>query len=457
MTAGFSGSGASSVSSMTGKMLSAKDRRRMSSFELELGRGPVGDFRGAIGFDASVASLYRDDAASSTSTINASATTPERKWASAIRKTKSAGSRARPALPEIDTALAEAMNKKVIGTRGDKQAPLTASASGTGSWRSKGASDLRRVASHSSLDRPGRHSTAFGGGGQPPIVASAAVKAESSAADVERNNSVSSSTSSNGTATNSSSSHSQGLHLIETPPSSIPPSPDICPQELLDPVFPPPGSSSLKPSLSTKSASPRFHSIQDGVSSVFRIKRRKSTLGLAPVVTVEDRPSPPPHTRSSTSTSSNSASSQHSNSESSSTTAGAKLSRRSSTIGGYVSLASESLQSGFEADHRSSLLSFKREFNRRPRSLGSSPQLSDRPRLLTSRSLSIRLITALPRRQSELHRIKLLRPRLRSIRLPLSLRLLNSVPPLNSPHTNLRPLLSLRKRKQPLARNSQAR
>ncbi|GAA5845110.1 hypothetical protein JCM5353_006840 [Sporobolomyces roseus] len=335
MTAGFSGSGASSVSSMTGKMLSAKDRRRMSSFELELGRGPVGDFRGAIGFDASVASLYRDDAASSTSTINASATTPERKWASAIRKTKSAGSRARPALPEIDTALAEAMNKKVIGTRGEKQAPLTASASGTGSWRSKGASDLRRVASHSSLDRPGRHSTAFGGGGQPPIVASAAVKAESSAADVERNNSVSSSTSSNGTATNSSSSHSQGLHLIETPPSSIPPSPDICPQELLDPVFPPPGSSSLKPSLSTKSASPRFHSIQDGVSSVFRIKRRKSTLGLAPVVTIEDRPSPPPHTRSSTSTSSNSASSQHSNSESSSTTAGAKLSRRSSTIGGY--------------------------------------------------------------------------------------------------------------------------
>jgi len=364
MTAGFSGSGASSVSSMTGKMLSAKDRRRMSSFELELGRGPVGDFRGAIGFDASVASLYRDDAASSTSTINAIATTPERKWASAIRKTKSAGSRARPALPEIDTALAEAMNKKHVGTRGgDVQAPLTASASATGSWRSKGA-DLRRVASHSSLDRPGRHSTTFGGG-QIPVVASAAVKAESSAADVERNNSVSSTTSSNGTATNSSSSHSQGLHLIETPPSSIPPSPDICPQELVDPTFPPTGSSSLKPSLSTKSASPRWssHSIQDGVSSVFRIKRRKSTLGLVPAVTVEERPKPPPHTRSSTSTSSNSASSQQSNSESSSTTAGAKLSRRNSTIGSYVSLAfrrSVILNSKLIIEF---LFSFRRGFN----------------------------------------------------------------------------------------------
>ncbi|GAA5873404.1 hypothetical protein JCM16303_001115 [Sporobolomyces ruberrimus] len=342
MTAGLAGTHSSSVSAMTGKMLSSRDRRRMSSFELEMGRNSVGDFRGAVGFDAMAASLYRDDTGSSASaTSHSVATTPERKWANAIRKTKSAGSRARPALPEIDTALAEALSRKGKAN-GDKPPPLTATGS-AGSWRTKSES-LRRVASHSSLDSGRLQSmTTSSTATQTPSSSSSAPKPTSSsnsgAADVERNNSVSSTTSSNGTATNSSSSHSHGLHLIETPPSSIPPSPDLCALERVEPFFPSTGSTALKPSLSTRSAGPRWtsQSIQGGVSSVFRIKRRKSTLGLAPIVSSEERPTPPPHSRSTTSTSSHSSSSQHSNSESSSTTAGAKLSRRGSTLGAIFS------------------------------------------------------------------------------------------------------------------------
>ncbi|GAA5894581.1 uncharacterized protein JCM6883_002143 [Sporobolomyces salmoneus] len=342
--------------SATSKTMSARDRRRMSSFELEMGRNSIGDLRtggggGAIGMDSFAVSLQGDESTPHASHHVSTLTTPERKWANAIRKTKSAGSRSRPALPEIDTALAEAMNQKHRAT-GEKQAPLTATGGSTsGSWRSK-AENLRRVASHSSLD----------GARRLPIVTTpiAPSKSELSppvggggggAVDVERNNSVSSTTSSNGTATNSSSSHSHGLHLIETPPSSIPPSPDLCALEIVDsPFVPNPSSSStsssLKPSLSTKSANSRWttHSLQDGVSSVFRMKRRKSTLGLTPFNVDSDhhqgqgeRPAPPPHVRSTTSTSSHSGSSQQSNSESSSDTAGAKLSRRSSTIGGYLS------------------------------------------------------------------------------------------------------------------------
>ncbi|GAA5964766.1 hypothetical protein JCM3765_002547 [Sporobolomyces pararoseus] len=334
MTAGLSG---------TSKTLGARDRRRMSSYELEIGRNSMGDLRGAVGMDALASALHTDDPVlhSSYSLAAPITTTPERKWANAIRKTKSAGSRSRPALPEIDTALAEAMNQK------HKQAPLTATGSSTGSWRSK-AENLRRVASHSSFDGSRRLSVI------PSITSSPQNQTKTETAgeaggggtvDVERNNSVSSGTSSNGTATNSSSSHSHGLHLLETPPSSIPPSPDLCALEIVESPFMPSStsssSSSLKPSLSTKSTGSRWnsHSIQDGVSNVFRMKRRKSTLGLTPLVdstsNPEERPKPPPHSRSTTSTSSHSTESQHSNSESSSNTAGAKLTRRSSTLGGY--------------------------------------------------------------------------------------------------------------------------
>ncbi|GAA6059167.1 hypothetical protein JCM10212_005512 [Sporobolomyces blumeae] len=349
MTAGFTGSSghSSSSHSVTGKMLGVKDRRRMSSFELEMGRASVADFRAAAGFDSGLATLPQEDGP----IVSSAMTTPERKWASAIRKTKSAGSRARPALPEIDTALAEAMNRKHRVT-GEKQAPLTAV--GTGSWGSR-AADLRRVASHSSLEGPVRSPSMSVYVAARTPTASSAVRAESAAAalaagtaDVERNNSVSSSTSSNGTATNSSSSHSHGLHLIETPPSSIPPSPDFCALELVEPFPPTAGSTSLKPSLSTRSTTSRWgtHALQDGMSSVFRIKRRKSTLGLVPAVSsfapadgedvvASGPPQPPPHTRHSTSTSTQSSSSTRDNSDSSSNTAGAKLSRRSSTFGEY--------------------------------------------------------------------------------------------------------------------------
>ncbi|GAA5975897.1 hypothetical protein JCM5350_000771 [Sporobolomyces pararoseus] len=336
MTAGLSGSSKT--------LGGGRDRRRMSSYELEMGRHSIGDLRGGVGMDALASVLHADDPAIATTlpAATSTSTTPERKWANAIRKTKSAGSRSRPALPEIDTALAEAMNQK------HKQGPLTATGSSSGSWRSK-AENLRRVASHSSFDGSRRLSII------PSITSSPQnqVKSDLAAAgggggtvDVERNNSVSSTTSSNGTATNSSSSHSHGLHLLETPPSSIPPSPDLCALEIVESPFMPSStsssSSSLKPSLSTKSTTTsrwNSHSIQDGVSNVFRMKRRKSTLGLTPLANSnsnhEERPKPPPHSRSTTSTSSHSTDSQHSNSESSSNTAGAKLSRRSSTLGGY--------------------------------------------------------------------------------------------------------------------------
>ncbi|GAA5924015.1 uncharacterized protein JCM15063_005525 [Sporobolomyces koalae] len=335
MTAGFSGTHhSSSVSSMTGKMLGSRDRRRMSSYELEMGRRSVSDLKGAIGFDASVSALYREDSASPSTSTLTPATTPERKWANAIRKTKSASSRARPALPEIDTTLAATIGKATKGGSIEKQAPLTATGSTPASWKAK-ADSLRRVASHSSLDGSRKRSpalSAFAASQPATSISSISKDGATGAADVERNNSVSSTTSSNGTATNSSSSHSQGLHLIETPPSSIPPSPDLCAIELAEPYLP--GSSTLKPSLSTRSNGSRW-ALQEGMSNVFRIKRRKSTLGLAPIVGSEERPQAPPHTRSTTSDSSQSASSQRSNSDSSSNTAGAKLTRRSSTLGGY--------------------------------------------------------------------------------------------------------------------------
>lgn len=363
MTAGLS-------SAASSKTLSARDRRRMSSFELEMGRSSIGDLRGgqgsdAFGVGAAGLSLYQRSGEDLNQLgLVTALTTPERKWANAIRKTKSAGSRSRPALPEIDTALAEAMNQKHRTSGGEKQAPLTATGSSSGSWRAK-AETLRRVASHSSLDGGRRSLSAIppASSGRVGLAPSAVGVGGGGTVDVERNNSVSSTTSSNGTATNSSSSHSHGLHLLETPPSSIPPSPDLCALEIVDSPFVPhstsSSTSSLKPSLSTKSSSSSSsrwtaHALQDGVSSVFRMKRRKSTLGLTPLVDADfetqpqqqsqrrdERPKPPPHVRSTTSTSSHSASSSHtSNSEaaatSSSNTAGAKLSRRSSTLGGYL-------------------------------------------------------------------------------------------------------------------------
>ncbi|GAA5923257.1 hypothetical protein JCM1841_005687 [Sporobolomyces salmonicolor] len=343
------------ISSSSGKTLAAKDRRRLSSVEIELSRGSVADLRGAVGFDANVAALYRNDTGASVSPP-----TPERKWASAIRKTKSSGARVRPALPEIDTALAEAMGKKNQTEKTPASAaPLSAAT--TGSWRAK-TLNLRRVASQSSLDGPGR--------GVPPTplvlrtpTPSPMPKPEtmatgltSGSADVERNNSVSS-TSSVGTGTNSSSSH--GLQLIETPPSSIPPSPDFATVELVEPFPLMSAGGGSKPPLSAASPSsqshapaqqsPRWtsHSLQDGVSNVFKMRRRKSTLGLAPaiasfapaageqvVASGPVAPPPLPHFRSSTVDSTVSAS-LGSTSNSASNVGGAKLSRRGSTFGGF--------------------------------------------------------------------------------------------------------------------------
>ncbi|GAA5891790.1 hypothetical protein JCM5296_001862 [Sporobolomyces johnsonii] len=337
------------ISSNSGKTLAAKDRRRLSSVE-------IADLRGAVGFDANVAALYRHDSGASVSPP-----TPERKWASAIRKTKSSGARARPALPEIDTALAEAMGKECQTEKTpSSSAPLSAAAT-TGGWRTK-TMHLRRVASHSSLDGSGR--------GVPPTplvlrtptpsstpkLETTAAALASGSADVERNNSVSS-TSSVGTGTNSSSSH--GLQLIETPPSSIPPSPDFATVELVEPFPPMSSGGGSKPPLSAASSgsqshasaqqSPRWtpHSLQDGVSNVFKMRRRKSTLGLAPMVATfapapgeqvvasgPIAPPPLPHIRCST-TDSTVPASPGSTPNSTSYVGGTKLSRRGSTLGGF--------------------------------------------------------------------------------------------------------------------------
>ncbi|GAA5871301.1 hypothetical protein JCM8547_007246 [Rhodosporidiobolus lusitaniae] len=325
------------------------ERRRMSAVEMGTAATERAEFRGGIGFDVNASAVYRDAsgfapfAARAVSAgaggASAATTTPERDrkgWASAIRKTKSSGGAStgaaggpgggkhRPALPEIDTALAETMARSSAGNKRGMSTPL--SAGGSWSRRRSGKSEqyggpslggqLRRVASHDSL-ATGRFPLAAAAAAaavptmlvlpNTPSTPTAATGLSSArtapATDVERNNSVSSSASSNETGSRSSSSHAS--RLIETPPSSIPPSPDFGNIELVDPLacaaplpLQPSSSNSSsalparKPSFSTSPPTPQHHQISsasssprsvfDGMSSVFRLRRRKSTLGLVP-------------------------------------------------------------------------------------------------------------------------------------------------------------------------------
>ena len=219
----------------------------MSCVDLGTIEAQMMDYRGAVGFDADAAVVYHEPVG--------------QKWGSSMRRGKGSngGSKNRPVLPEIDTKLAETMRR-------------------SGTWGSKA---LRRAASHSSLQ------------GRPTPTAPTLIATPSSAtnltADVERNNSVSSTTSSSGTGTNSSSSHSHGLlasgnggggsaYSHETPPSSIPPSPDLHTIDLeqLHTKLPSTNPPSAIPQ------SPRWGSqgFGEGVSGVFKVKRRSSALGL---------------------------------------------------------------------------------------------------------------------------------------------------------------------------------
>ncbi|ORY90694.1 hypothetical protein BCR35DRAFT_299256 [Leucosporidium creatinivorum] len=215
----------------------AKEKRRMSCIDLGTIEAQMMDYRGAVGFDADASLVYHEPSG--------------QKWGSSMRRGKGSG-KSRPVLPEIDTKLAETMKK-------------------SGTWGSKA---LRRAASHSSLH--GRPS---------PASLIPTTPSTSLAADIERNNSVSSTASSSGTGTNSSSSHSHGLiiggssaYSNETPPSSIPPSPDLHTLDLeqLNSKLPVPLSTSAPPH------SPRWGSqaLSDGVASVFKVRRRGSSLGL---------------------------------------------------------------------------------------------------------------------------------------------------------------------------------
>lgn len=305
------------------KMLSATGgrdaRRRMSAFELSPSASDRAEFRGAIGFDAAQAALYQQESpggALGLANVSAAPAVLHEKergrWANAMRKAHRSGgggSRSRPPLPSIDTALAEATSRK----RDSSAGPLSAGGSwtrrnGLGRNRERDAGglggQLRRVASQPSIEASsskvplGSVPTMLVQPDTPllpetptPLSASTAPKRTASpAADVERNNSVSSNASSSGTGTQSSSSHTHSSHLIETPPSSIPPSPDFANIELLDPLaaaaavgkhaaFPSPA---LHAHGFPFPSSPRWANVSDGVSNVFRLRRRKSTLGLVP-------------------------------------------------------------------------------------------------------------------------------------------------------------------------------
>ncbi|GAA5911319.1 hypothetical protein JCM6882_002348 [Rhodosporidiobolus microsporus] len=344
-----------------GPASSRLERRRMSSVEVDLGAAGRAEFRGAIGFDAGAAVVYRDDSAlpSSSSALSTSpmlasralpsigggtGSTPERgSWARALKKGKGSvghgsgsggAGKHRPSLPEIDTALAESVARSSAGVKRGMSTPL--SAGGSWSRRSRGGAagrneanggptlggQLRRVASHNSLDAGVRMPHSAAASAVPtmlvlpntpsPSTPTASATASSGppsarappATDVERNNSVSSSASSNETGTRSSSSHVS--RMIETPPSSIPPSPDFANIELVDPLAcagapashaavagnkPPTFSTSpatpqrttfAGPPLQTTSSHSSPRSVLDGMSSVFRLRRRKSTLGLVP-------------------------------------------------------------------------------------------------------------------------------------------------------------------------------
>ncbi|KAM0791965.1 hypothetical protein ACM66B_000468 [Microbotryomycetes sp. NB124-2] len=154
------------------------DKRRMSSHELAAPETRLAP----IGFDASVGVVFSGHA------------DPR----GAIRKTKS--THGRPRLPDIDTKVSAAIKR--------------------GGARS--ASAIRRAASHSELVTPSPRTPTV------PLPVSAT-------AEVERNNSVSSTSSSSGTGTGSSSSHNLAhgsVYSVETPPPSVPPSPDCLPLDL---------------------------------------------------------------------------------------------------------------------------------------------------------------------------------------------------------------------------------
>ncbi|GAA5979451.1 hypothetical protein JCM10908_002929 [Rhodotorula pacifica] len=305
---------------------SLRDGRRMSAAEMTSGVDRS-DFDGALGLDLGI---LRDPAVQ-TAGLELLGMTPaaslererSHKWSTAIRKVHRAGSsgsatmvpvKTRPPLPEIDTALAQAISRS--GSRrahSSYGAPLSAG----GTWSRRGVKDrdrlgglggqLRRVASHSSLDADtssGRllrdPSTAALTTVAGTVVVAAApttslplAAVPAVAAEVERNNSVSS-TSSSSAGAQSSSSHAHSLQALETPPSSIPPSPNLPKTDLPESHvydfganqgawarFQPQGASQ-RPRWST--------AMSDGVTGIFRLARRKSTLGLVPPATLRSSP-----------------------------------------------------------------------------------------------------------------------------------------------------------------------
>lgn len=312
---------------------SLRDGRRMSAAEMSSGVDRS-DFDAPIGLDLG---LFRDSAHPSAG-LELLGMTPaaplererSHKWSSAIRKVHRAGSsgtatmvpplKTRPPLPEIDTALAQAISRS-----GSKRshASYTTPLSAGGAWSRRGQKDrdrhgglggqLRRVASHSSIDtdtpiaRILRKSPSVASISPPsaPVVAAAAAAPTTStpptalqavpsvSAEVERNNSVSS-TSSSSAGAQSSSSHAHSSQTHETPPSSIPPSPNLAKVDLADPHT---GESTGSQRTWVRSqppaapSRPRWSStMTDGMSGMFRLARRKSTLGLVPPATLGPSP-----------------------------------------------------------------------------------------------------------------------------------------------------------------------
>ncbi|KAK4701210.1 hypothetical protein P7C70_g5026, partial [Phenoliferia sp. Uapishka_3] len=211
--------------------MTAKERRRMSCIDVGAKAALEGpDFRGGVGFDIGFAQMYRDEPL-------------EKSWTASIKRAKSGGvGRTRPVLPEIDTALAESKKS-------------------SGSLKSR-AMSLRRAASQSSL---------IDGRGRIPvqsILFSTSPTASPTAVDVERNNSVSSTASSSGTH-----STTYSPRAIETPLSSLPPSPELSKIDFEHFSRTPP----------TPVPAPRWpagQSLTDGVSKAFKLKRRSSQLAL---------------------------------------------------------------------------------------------------------------------------------------------------------------------------------
>ncbi|GAA5961164.1 hypothetical protein JCM8115_005852 [Rhodotorula mucilaginosa] len=366
-----------------------RDGRRMSAAEMTSGVDRS-DFDGVIGQDLGLSK----DAAHPSAGLELLGMTPaahlererSHQWSSAIRKVQRAGSsststvvappKTRPPLPEIDTALAQAISRS-----GSKRshASYAAPLSAGGTWSRRGQKDrdrhgglggqLRRVASHSSLDaevpvaRIIRKSPSAVSMSPPAPAVSASVHAVSTstttlkavpsvAAEVERNNSVSS-TSSSSAGAQSSSSHAHSSQVLETPPSSIPPSPNLGKADLADPyACDLTSGSGTYPRFQSQAALPRSRwssTMSDGMSGMFRLARRKSALGLNPPSTL--RPSPSASEESLTARSSATASTP-------SDAGGAKLQRRASTT-------------------ISSLFSVKRRNQSLPSLFGNADQSSD--------------------------------------------------------------------------------